>query len=144
VGGTDLYFGGTANPNRQGLGVELSSRVERGEAFEVAWTKPARISDKRSFMMVPITRLYDRGTMVLPSQVLASRLETLRLYINPTDAERLKISDGGEVELGWNGRKQRLRTVIEEDVPRGVVLVPRSLGVPLAAPVAVKIHSVGS
>jgi anaerobic selenocysteine-containing dehydrogenase len=95
-------------------------------------------------MMVPITRLYDRGTMVLPSQVLASRLETLRLYINPTDAERLKISDGGEVELGWNGRKQRLRTVIEEDVPRGVVLVPRSLGVPLAAPVAVKIHSVGS
>jgi NADH-quinone oxidoreductase subunit G len=144
VGGTDLYFGGTANPNRQGLGVKLSSRVERGEAFEVAWTKPARLSDKRSFMMVPITRLYDRGTMVLPSQVLASRLETLRLYINPTDAERLKISDGGEVELGWNGRKQRLRTVIEEDVPRGVVLVPRSLGVPLAAPVAVKIHSVGS
>jgi anaerobic selenocysteine-containing dehydrogenase len=64
--------------------------------------------------------------------------------VNPADAKRLQITDGGEVDVTWNGGEQRMRTVIEEGVPRGVVLVPRSLGVPLLAPVVVKIHSVGS
>ncbi|HEY70075.1 MAG TPA: NADH-quinone oxidoreductase subunit NuoG [Anaerolineae bacterium] len=144
VGGKDLYFGGTANPNQQGVGVQLPSGVERGEAFEIEWSTPARVSSKRGIMMIPITKLYDRGTTIEPSQVLSSRLVSLCLHINPEDAKRLKISDGGEVDVTWNGGEQRLRTVIEEEVPRGVVLVPRSLGVPLAAPVAVKIRSVGS
>jgi NADH-quinone oxidoreductase subunit G len=142
VGGKDIYFGGTAYPNHHGLGVQLTPRVERQKQISLDWATPRKIAGKPRYLMVPITKLYDRGTTVVQSQVLASRLEILRLYVNPEDAKRLGMKDEGEVEIQWDGRKQRVRSVIDEHVPSGVVLVPRSLGVPLATAVDVKVRPI--
>ncbi len=142
VGGSDLYFGGTAYPNHQGLGIRLTPRIERKKDIEFGWTAPAELTGKPSYLMVSIAKLYDRGTTITPSHVLASRLETLRLYVNPDDAKRLGMTETGDVEIQWDGRKQRLRTVIDENVPKGIVLVPRSLGVPLETVADVKIHPI--
>jgi NADH-quinone oxidoreductase subunit G len=142
VGGDDLYFGGTAYPNQHGLGVQLAPRVERQKDQSFDWVEPEKPSKKPSYLMVPITKLYDRGTTIVPSQVLAPRLETLRLYVNPQDAKRLGMTEGGDVEVQWEGRKQRLRTTIEAEVPQGAVLVPRSLGVLIGEAVAIKIRPI--
>ncbi len=142
VGGKDIYFGGTAYPNRQGLGVELTPRVESQKDISFDWPLPGELTGKPSYLMVPVTKLFDRGATIVPSQILAPRLEILRLYVNPDNAKRLGMTEEGEVEIQWDGRKQRLRTVIDENVPIDVVLVPRSMGVPLEIAVPVKIHPI--
>jgi len=142
VGGKDIYFGGTAYPNHQGLGVQLAPRIEHQKDIEFGWTAPGKLPGKPSYIMVPITKLYDRGTTIVPSQLFWPRIESLGLYVNREDAKRLGLTDGGEAEVQWDGSTQRLRTVIEENVPKGVVLVPRSLGVPLEAAAAVKIRPI--
>lgn len=143
VGTDDLYFGGTAFANHQGVGVQLAPRAANGNDFDFEWTSPPKPAAKSGYMVVPVTKLLDQGTTVVPSQVLASRLEPLRAYVNPDDAKRFKIRDGGKVEIRWNGTKQRVPVVIERNTPKGFVLLPRSLGVPLEAAATAEIRPVG-
>jgi NADH-quinone oxidoreductase subunit G len=143
VGRDDFYFSGTAYVNRQGLGVQLAPRSANQKDISFEWVPPSKPAGKSNYIIVPITRLLDRGTTVVPSELLASRLEPARVYVNPEDAKRLKIKHGGEVEVRWEKIKQRLPVVVENDAPKGCVLLPRSIGVPLAAATAVEIRPVG-
>jgi NADH-quinone oxidoreductase subunit G len=142
VGRDDLYFGGTSYRNDQGLGVQLSPAVERGEAFEIEWTAPPELLEGDGLLLVPGTRWYDRGTTVIPSELLHLRLPALQLALNPNDANRLGVSDGAQIEMRWNGRSERLPVRVERSVPEGAALLPRSLGVPVHAPTIVQIKSV--
>jgi NADH-quinone oxidoreductase subunit G len=143
VGAKDLYFSGTAFANHQGVGVQLAPRAADGKDIDIEWASPPKPVGKSGYMIVPITKLLDHGTTIVPSQVLAPRLEPLRVYVNPADAKRLKIQDAGQVEVRWNGTKQRLPAAIEKNAPKGFVLLPRSLGVPLEAATAVEIRPIG-
>lgn len=143
VGGGDLYFGGTAYKNGQGLGIQLTSAAGRGEAVEVRWTAPAGGQEIDGLLLVPITRLYDRGATVIPSEILRPRLAPLQLALNPGDAERLGVKEGQTVELRMNGYVERVPTQLEEDVPQGVALLPRSLGIAVAQPGPAVITAVG-
>ncbi len=138
-----MYFSGTAYANHQGLGVQLAPRSadQKDAAFD--WSPPPKPASKSSYIIVPITRLLDRGTTVVPSTVLAPRLEPERVYVNPDDAKRLKIEDGSQVEIRWEKMKQRLPAVVEKDAPKGCVLLPRSVGVALATVTAVEIRPIG-
>jgi NADH-quinone oxidoreductase subunit G len=142
VGRKDYYFSGTAYVNRQGLGVQIAphSANQKDVAFE--WVAPPKLAGS-NYLIVPITRLLDRGATVGPSELLDSRLEPARVYVNPDDAKRLKIKHGGDVEVRWEKMKQRLPVVVEEDAPKGYVLLPRSIGVPLAVATAVEIRPIG-
>ncbi|MCK5647104.1 MAG: hypothetical protein KAH97_10000, partial [Anaerolineales bacterium] len=142
VGDEDLYFGGTAYKNEQGLGIQLQTTADRGEKFELTWVTPEGKDDWEGILIVPITRLYDKGTTVLPSEVLSNRLEQTSLWMNPEDLKKLGLVDGGEVQVRWNGRAVRISASENEDVPVGTALVPRSIGVPLNVPTSGEITPV--
>ena len=142
VGDEDLYFGGTAYKNEQGLGIQLQTTADRGEKFELTWVTPEGKDVWEGILIVPITRLYDKGTTVLPSEVLSNRLEQTSLWMNPEDLKKLGLVDGGEVQVRWNGRAVRISASENEDVPVGTALVPRSIGVPLNVPTSGEITPV--
>ncbi len=142
VGGEDLYFGGTAYSNRQGLGVQLAPKVERGEAPEVEWAAPLEAAREEGLTLVPVTRLYDRGRTVAMSEVLRPRLQERRVELNPEDLDRLSLEEGQRVELRVNGYVTELPVSAQRYVPAGSALVARSMDVAVHRPAPVEIKAV--
>jgi NADH-quinone oxidoreductase subunit G len=143
VGRGDLYYGGTTYENSQGLGVQLGSAAERGASLTQVEVKTAPLPATGGLLAVPVTRLYDRGQLVLPSELLASRIPQPYVLLNPADAEQIKISDGKAVQLllGEAGTASALVIArLDEQVPPGAVLVPRSMGLPVWDPIPVKLR----
>lgn len=142
VGGRSLYFGGTAFENTQGPGVQIGPTILPDEPIEIAWTMPVEEPEEEGILLVPITRLYDRGITVRSSKVLHPRLAKLHLELNPKDASRLGVGDGAQVEFRLDGRSVRLPARLVETVPEGAALVPRSLGAQVVTPTPVQITPV--
>jgi NADH-quinone oxidoreductase subunit G len=142
VGGDDLYLGGTAYRNEQGLGAQLPSAAERGEKIELDWPSPAERVPGDGLLLVPVTRLFDRGATVLPSALLAGHLARAAVEIHPDEAGRLDLLPEGLLELRWDGHTEQLPVRLSTDVPPGVLLLPRSVGLPLHAPVRVQVSLV--
>jgi NADH-quinone oxidoreductase subunit G len=143
VGGNDLYYGGTAFKNRAGLGIQLTPGVLPDEPFEIPWTIPVERPQVDGLLLVPVTYLYDGGTTITPSMLLQERSMSLNLMLNPGDADRMGVKDGGQVEFRWNGRTTRLPARVVKDVPEGAALLPRSLGLPVQTPMGIKVKPVG-
>lgn len=123
VGGTDLYFGGTAFKNRQGVGVQLPLAVldERPARMEGA---DQRLASGDGLLAVPIAHLYDQGSMLTETEILHPRLTPMQVSLHPGEAERLTLEDGARVRMDW-GEKACVGTLrVDADVPEGVVLVP--------------------
>ena len=148
VGREDLYYGGTTYENRQGLGVQLAPAVQRGASVSLGWIQPAQvgsvqaISAQPGLLAVPVTRLYDRGQTLLPSKILQLRLPEPYVALNPAEAGRLKIGDGATVEVSVAGIVARVTVRLDEGLPDGVVLIPRSLGMPITGPTPVSLRVV--
>jgi len=131
VGGTDLYFGGTAYANKQGLGVQLAPR---GSGRPLKWKAPPRASAAQDLLIVPVTKLYDRGGTLRSSRLLEARIAPLQITLHPSEIERLGLEQAEEAEIRWDGRVERLKFVPSTDVPPGSALVPRSVGLALLEP----------
>ena len=136
VGRGDLYYGGTSYENKQGLGVQLAlatltpiSSPEQGKTLR---------PDEDQWLAVPVTRLYDRGITVLTSELFHQRIGGAFVFLHPDMAKTLAVEAGGQVELNGN----RLEVRLDTGVPASVALVPRSMGVPIYAPVAAKLKKV--
>jgi len=143
VGRGDLYYGGTSYENNQGLGVQLGSAAGRGASLAPGKIKKTAPSSADGLLAVPVTRLYDRGTLLLPSELLASRIPQPYVLLNPADAQQLKLGDGKAIQLLLGTAGVASAPVIarlEEQVPSGVVLVPRSMGLPISDPTPVKLR----
>ena len=82
-----------------------------------------------------MTRLYDRGITVLTSALLQSHIGDASFFINPQSAKSLGIVSGDLLKV--NGLEAQ--AVLDETVPASVVLVPRSMGIPIAGPVVADI-----
>ncbi len=142
VGGDDLYYGGTSYQNSQGLGVSLSNAAQRGEQLSLSMPQLNRGSESADGLIaVPITRLYDRGQMVFTSELLHQRIPHPYVVINPGDAEKLSIGEGDTVEVTLENTCSLVTARLDARVQPGVVLVPRSMGIPIAAPVIVTIKN---
>ena len=133
VGRGDLYYGGTGYENKQGLGIQLPTQ---SETFKVsADPKGHKGLPKAEVIAVPITVLYDHGTMIDPSEVLHPRLPDPYILVNPRDSQTLKTTDGMLVAISINGGEVSNATVIEdESVPGGFALIPRSMGISINGP----------
>jgi NADH-quinone oxidoreductase subunit G len=142
VGGADLYYGGTTYHNRQGLGVQLKPATQRGETFTLRWHEPDKIPTRGKLWLIPVEKLYDRGITVQSSDVLEPRMGTLHLRLNPEDAKRLGIESGAMVAMSLNGRKVEAPVMVEDLVPKGQVIVDRSLGVAAVEPISVELKPV--
>ncbi len=140
TGPSDYAFSGTAARNDQGLGVQLPSGAERGQTASVH--AAAYRGPKAEWLALPITRLYDRGTLLMRSATLTPRLPAPTVILHPSDAERLGVKAGHPATLVLNGSQGELMVVTDEATPRGVMLLPRSASLHLAGPTQVELRSV--
>jgi NADH-quinone oxidoreductase subunit G len=142
VGRGDLYYGGTTYENTQGLGVHLAlsslpspSGTSDGKDGEAAGKGKTLHPDEEHWLALPVTRLYDRGITVLTSALLHSHIGDASFILNPQAAKSLGIQSGDLLKV--NGLEAQ--AVLDETVPASVVLVPRSMGIPIAGPVVADI-----
>jgi NADH-quinone oxidoreductase subunit G len=132
IGRGDLYYGGTTYENTQGLGIQLAPSAQRGEPLPLGWHAPPSVQvPEDALLAVPITRLYDRGQTVMPSRLLHQRIPQPYVAMNPADAGRLDILDSATIELSWGNSTAFVSVRLDEIVPANVLLVPRSMGVPI-------------
>jgi NADH-quinone oxidoreductase subunit G len=139
IGRADLYYGGTSYENKQGLGVQLPLV---GMPV-LSWpTLPAEASAGAPGLLgVPITRLYDRGLTVSSSLLLQQRIGEPTVLLHPADALAAGAVDGAEIEVQLNSESYGARAQLSEAVPPGVVLVPRSMGIPISQPAPLAIRA---
>lgn len=142
IGHDDIYYGGTTYDNSQGLGVQLSTTTERGENPTLSFEAPFELEKpKGGLLAVPITRLYDHGTTIAASELLATRLESPQIVLNPEDAEKLGLEMGASAIVTLNGAGASLTTQIDNSLPKGIALIPRSLGLPIDSPTSVEVKA---
>ena len=145
VGRNDMYYGGTLYDNHQGLGSQLplvALDEARPASLPAAAGGDAQESDE--LLAVPVTRLYDRGQTLLTSTLLCQRLARPGLVvINPAAAAALKLAGGQAATLSMDGQSWPVAIDVDPAAPDGVVLVPRSVGLPVVQPVHVRLAAAG-
>ena len=130
-----MYYGGTGYKNEQGLGVQLAPL---GGEIPMGAQMPEM--PDAALVAVPVTSLYDRGTTLVPSAVLDPRIPKPFLALNPADAEQQKATDGMTVSASVNGSSSTVIVWVDENVPPGFALVPRSMGISIQGPAAIEIR----
>ncbi len=140
IGRSDLYYGGSSYENAQGLGVHLSLP---DQIPPLAWPQVPELNlVEGALMAVPITLLYDHGQTIHHSQLLHQRTPPAHIAVNPEVAQRLNIPNQAWVQFSVDGVLVEAILHSLEQVPLGVALVPRSLGMPISAPQAIDLKVV--
>jgi NADH-quinone oxidoreductase subunit G len=141
TGRADYPFSGTAQPNTQGMGKILSAVAED------ALTPPPPTTQKESLrpeegtlLLVPIHRLFDAGSLLTPSALLHGRIGAPHIILHPKTAQEAGVIAGEKVLIEWEDRQAEALVKVEEHVPVGVGLVPRSMGIPLSRAARARLH----
>jgi NADH-quinone oxidoreductase subunit G len=150
VGRGDLYYGGTTYENTQGLGVQLVSAAERGETPPGSGGETVSIPEVQKeaglrpkedeLLAVPVTKLYDRGATVAPAELLKERIGEATIALHPDAAKKLGVEAGAKVKVSFDGVKGEAVVKIDETISAGVALIPRSMGLAIREPVAIKVN----
>ncbi|HYO87727.1 MAG TPA: NADH-quinone oxidoreductase subunit NuoG [Candidatus Limnocylindrales bacterium] len=130
VGGSDLYYGGTAYRNRGGLGVQMPTAADQGEGVTSGEVHLPKVTHRRGDLwVVPTTRLYNRERDFQPSvlEVMQVRVPEAYVEINAADAENLAVHDGDFVQVTVGEETIRARAHVNGAAPKGTVLLPRHL-----------------
>ena len=139
VGRSDLYYGGTTYENTQGLGVQLPLTGGAPALVPLTGMDDVRLP-VLGFIAFPVTRLYDLGTTLTPSTLLAERTGGAYVVLSSADAERMKVPSGAVVRFTLGGTHSVVLPVrLDDRLPERVVLMPRSFGIPIDGPTPVEI-----
>ncbi|HEY58797.1 MAG TPA: NADH-quinone oxidoreductase subunit NuoG [Anaerolineae bacterium] len=138
----DLYYGGTVYENKQGVGVALPNAAQRGEAVSVPEVAAPQRPAVNGLLAVPITRLYDRGALLTPSTLKVRLPARPFVVLGEAEARRLGLRHRSEATLVLHGTPYTVQVQVQAEVPEGVVLVPRSLGIPISGPTDVSLRAV--
>lgn len=141
VGRSDLYYGGTTYENTQGMGVQLSAAAMRGETVSIPKVENEAVArpKENELLAVPVTKLYDRGTTVLPAELLHERIGDASVILHPEAARNLGVEAGQTVNVSFNGVSGDAVVKLDDTISVGVALIPRSMGLAIREPVAVKV-----
>jgi NADH-quinone oxidoreductase subunit G len=143
IGRGDLYYGGTSYENSQGLGIQLAPAAQKGEAPALGWIQPQElVLPQESLLGVPVTRLYDRGQTIWSTELLHQRIPEPYVSVGATTSERLGLTHGDKASLTIGETEVLVEVRRDATLPEGVVLVPRSFGIPVSAPMAVGLKAV--
>lgn len=137
IGRSDLFYGGTGYENKQGLGVTLALS-EKPAIFDIRYSAIRPKEDE--LFAVPITKLYDNGTTVAPAKLLEAHIARFNgIVLNPATALKFGLENGSQAEVSLNGVSYPAKVLLDESISTGVVLIPRSFGIPITDPLAVKL-----
>jgi NADH-quinone oxidoreductase subunit G len=139
IGRTDMYYGGTSYANRQGMGIQLPLLVDENSTIPEGNNSRLEVVENKELAVYPIYKLYDRGITVTTSPLLASRLDDAVLRINPETAKKLMLADRMQIIIPVNGSAYPVQIALDEAVPVGAGLIPRSVGIPVYEPVVFKV-----
>lgn len=141
IGREDLFYGGTSYQNSQGLGKQLSPAIEnKNIVYEVF--APSVLSTKDEILAVPVTTLYDRGSGMLASDVLIPRIPEPFVVLNLADAKKLGVEAGAQISVELNGKTAEVVVKLDDELAKGFVLVPRSMGMPINNPSPIMIKAI--
>jgi anaerobic selenocysteine-containing dehydrogenase len=87
----------------------------------------------------PVTKLYDRGTTVTPATLLTAHIGDATIALHPEAARKLGLEAGNQVTVSFDGVSGEALVKIDETISAGVALVPRSMGLAIHEPVAIKV-----
>jgi NADH-quinone oxidoreductase subunit G len=141
VGREDVYYGGASYQNSQGLGVKLHTDAQRGGSVELGLPELPKPPKNDSLLAVPVTCLYDLGGTLHYSDVLQPRLPEPYVVLSAADAETLGAEPGGKLSIKAGGVKLDVAAKVDQSLPQGVVLAPRSLGLPVTAPTPITVKA---
>lgn len=122
-----------------GLGHQWPVASENSQTrFKLVWIEPEINPDLQApdsdssfpFILIPVVRLFDRGTMISKSEILQSVIPSPHIEINPDDAATLGITDGDRVRVRSSRLEIETEAWVQEHAPRGVILVPANLDGP--------------
>ena len=124
--------------------MQLSNAAQRGEKFSLPRVpKVAALRPKeKKLLAVPITKLYDRGVTVSSAELLHQRIGETYIALHPSAAEQFKVKDGERVKFSLDGVSEEVRVKINDTISAGVVLVPRSMGLPIHEPTVASVKSI--
>ena len=147
IGRRDLYYGGTAYENSRGLGetLDLVQDLPHSEIlppYNLSLSEsPANIDvPEGAIKIVPVSVLFDRGSTLLPSTLLKQHLTAPSLWLHPDTAAEYHCLNVATVQLILDGFSAEVELHLDDTLPLGVGLVPRSTGVPLYGPLAARIE----
>ncbi|MGW8224847.1 MAG: NADH-quinone oxidoreductase subunit NuoG [Anaerolineales bacterium] len=141
IGRSDVYYGGTTYDNSQGMGQQIQPAAQKGESVLLEPLNPELLSGnvEGDLLAVPITLLYDRGQTILPTTLLHQRIPEPYVKVHPETTAKLGITDRAQIVLEIEGSTVTVTANLDETIPVGIVLVPRSMGIPIHEQTAVKI-----
>lgn len=136
VGRADLYYGGTTYENRQGLGAHLTAAVSAGESPRLPEVQKGTVLRPQEdvLLALPVTKLYDMGVTVRFSSLLAARVGSPIVTLHPLAAQKRGLAAGDVVSVELGGHTAEVTVKLDETIPTGVALLPRSMGLPIYAP----------
>jgi NADH-quinone oxidoreductase subunit G len=134
VGGSDLYYGGTAYENKSGLGQVWPAAAEREPValFELPDVVERSVE---GLPVITAASLYAPGTLIGHSDVILPRMAQPTLLLHAADAGRLAIANGQPISVQVNGTSLPLTAHVNGDVPEGLAVVcgvsyrPRNAGI---------------
>ncbi|MEP6896056.1 MAG: molybdopterin-dependent oxidoreductase, partial [Chloroflexota bacterium] len=144
VGRGDLYYGGTTYENTQGLGVHLSAAAGRGEKVIIppkVQREAAPSPKEQELLAVPVTKLYDRGTTVMPAELLHERIGEATIALHPEAAQNLGVAAGQTVNVSFNGSSGEAVVKLDDSISVDIALIPRSMGIAIREPISVKVKA---
>jgi NADH-quinone oxidoreductase subunit G len=142
VGRQDLYYGGSTYNNQQGLGKQLPNAAQRRETFRLPAAAPSipLVIPEDGLLVVPITKLYDRGQLILFSKLLQDRLAKAILWLSPDTSAKFSLPEGSLAQVLLNGTAVVVEVHIDQSLQPGVGLIPRSIGLPVTVPAVTRLY----
>jgi len=109
----------------------------------LAWPQVPEVNLPESMLLaVPVTILYDRGRTLITNGLLHRRIPSPYIELHPEDAQRLGFNDGAQIQFTMGDILVKAILHVSEQVPSGVGLVPRSLGIPINSPTIIELKVV--
>jgi anaerobic selenocysteine-containing dehydrogenase len=71
--------------------------------------------------------------------LLNARIGEATIALHPDAAKKLGLSAGARVQVSFDGVSGEAQLKIDETISAGVALVPRSMGLAIREPVAIKV-----
>jgi NADH-quinone oxidoreductase subunit G len=129
VGGSDLYYGGTAYDNEGGLGIQYATEAEDATLSPVKVAERTAIKRKNDeFLIVPVRELYDRQPEFAASApLMASHIAAPYAILNTADADTLNVVYGDSIAVNFGAGTIQVQARVDAAAPAGVILLARHL-----------------
>jgi NADH-quinone oxidoreductase subunit G len=128
VGGTDVYYGGTAYANHGGLGVQWATNAEKEKYRLMVRRVDTGAKKPDGLVVVPIRLLYNRDVLFEPSErVMHAHIPAPYAGLNNQDAAQLGVEDGDQIAVSAGDWEIEVMARVNGQAPVGVVLLPQRL-----------------